>query len=180
MRRLLSLLLCLCALACSQSEETEWVNVSQDTLIVGVDIEGALKATDSTSLGPPGLQTMWEFTISDIIADGELVKEGDKLLSFDGMQLQERLVAEENRRDSLQVTLEKRRFEISLADQDEALQLAEAEAAVRKAAIGANQSEDLAGSLIIKNAQLDLEAAQQQVDHQKILANPGFERRRRR
>lgn len=161
------LLLFLCAIACTEPPQAEWVSVSQDTLIIGVDIEGTLQASDSASIGPPGLQTMWEFTISDIVADGDLVKEGDKLLSFDGMQLQERLQAEENKRDSLQVTLEKRRYEIALADQDEALRLAEAEAAVRKAAIGANQSSELAGSLIIQNAKLDLEAAQQNVDHQK-------------
>lgn len=161
-----SLLLCLLVASCAQSQDTEWVVVAQDTLIVGVDLEGTLQATDSASIGPPGLQSMWEFIISDIVADGEVVEPGATLVSFDSNTLQEQLVAKENERDSLQVTLEKRQFEISLSVQDEALQLAEAEAAVRKAVIGAEQSEELAGSLIIQTAKLDLEAAQENVAHQ--------------
>jgi HlyD family secretion protein len=150
---------------CTPAEESEWIVVSQDTLIVGVDIEGTLKAVDSTSIGPPGLQSMWRFTIADITTDGEVVEEGAMLVSFDSNELQERLQAKENHRDSTLVTLEKRRFEISLSDQDEALALAEAEAAVRKAAIGADQSSELTGSLILQNAKLDLEAAKDNVEH---------------
>lgn len=151
--------------ACTVAEDSEWVVVSQDTLIVGVDIEGTLKAVDSTSVGPPGLQSMWRFTIADIVTDGDVVEKGAPLVSFDSNELQERLQAKENERDSTLVTLEKRRFEISLADQDDALKLAEAEAAVRKAAIGADQSEELTGSLILQNARLDLEAAKDEVEH---------------
>ncbi len=151
--------------ACTATAESEWASVSQDTLIVGVDIEGTLKAVDSTSVQPPGLQSMWRFVISDIIADGEVVEPGVTLVSFDSNDLRERLQAKENERDSTQVTLEKRRFEISLSDQDQALALAEAEAAVRKAALGADQSSELTGSLILENARLDLEAAKENVEH---------------
>jgi HlyD family secretion protein len=151
--------------ACTAAPESEWVLVSQDTLIVGVDIEGTLKAVDSTSIEPPSLQSMWNFTISDIIADGELVEAGTKLVTFDSNDLSERLQAKQNERDSTQVTLEKRRFEISLSDQDATLALAEAEAAVRKAVLGADQSSELTANLILQNAKLDLEAAKANVEH---------------
>ncbi len=161
----LTLLLAIATTSCAAAEETEWVLVSQDTLIIGVDIEGSLKAVDSTSIGPPGLQSMWRFTISDLIEDGVTVEAGTKLISFDATELQEQLRAKENYRDSTLVELEKRRFEISLAHQDEVLKVAEAESAVRKAAIGADQSTELTGSLVLQQAKLDLEAAEANVEH---------------
>jgi multidrug resistance efflux pump len=89
------------------------------------------------------------------------------LVSFDPTTLRERLMAKQNERDATQVELEKRRFEIALETKDEALQLAEAEAEVRKAQISADQSDELTGALIIKQAKLDLQAAEAKVEHLK-------------
>ncbi len=151
--------------ACGSSEPGEWTTTTEDSLVVGVEITGALKATESISLGPPNVENMWEFKIAALAPEGEVAKIGDMLAVFDASTLQEQRVARMNERESAEVALQKRQVEVRLANQDDALALAEAEAAVRKAAVSADQSEELTGSLALAKAKLTLSAAEETVEH---------------
>ncbi len=161
-----SLCLALAALgACSKDDAGEWVAVSKDTLVIGVEITGTLKATQSVSVGPPGLQDVWEYKIANLAPEGEPVAVGDFLLAFDASTLEEQLLTEENRRDTAQTQLDKTRSEFELVERDAALALAEAEAEVRKATLSADQSEELTSNLTLQKARIDRDAAVARVDH---------------
>lgn len=164
-RLLLCTLLLLPALACNQHDKVDWTVVGRDVLISGVEITGSLKATESLSIGPPPIESLWEFKIAALAPDGAEVKEGDMLVVFDSSDLVEKRVARMNEKESAQVALEKQKVEIKLATQDDALKLVEAEAAVRKASIAADQSTELTASLAIAQAKIDLASAQENVEH---------------
>lgn len=170
MRPLLLLVLS-CALtalfACGNPAPQEWVAVSQDTLIIGVELTGTLKATDSISVGPPGLPDVWEFKVSGMAPEGEPVKEGDFVLAFDASALKEQLLSRENSRDTAQTNLDKAQAEIDLEQRDEALAFAEAEAEVRKATMSADLSAELTSNLVLQKAQIDRDAALAKVEHLK-------------
>lgn len=151
--------------ACTKADPSEWVAVSQDTLIVGVEITGTLKATDSVSVGPPGLPDVWEFKISRMAPEGEPVEKGDFVLAFDTSALAEQLLSEENRRDTAQTTLDKTQAEMDLLARDEALAFAEAEAEVRKATLSADQSSELTSNLALQKSKIDRDAALARVEH---------------
>jgi HlyD family secretion protein len=160
-------LIALLLVACQGGDDARWVTARNETLVTGVEITGALKATDSESVGPPGISTIWEFKIASLAAEGDEVKPGDDLVSFDTTQLRERKMAKENERDSTRVELAKLRQELALATQDDRLKLAEAEANVRKSSMAANQSMELTGTLAIEQAKLDLKAAEATVEHHR-------------
>lgn len=165
MRALCILYSLLCAIGCNATTPTDWASAQRDTLIVGVELTGSLQAEDTTSVGPPGIPNVWEFKIAALAPEGEVVAKGDMLVSFDPTELREWQQKKENERDTTQVDLEKRQSEIRLAQRDEELRLAEAEAEVRKATLKADQPGDLTGSLVIKKAALELEAATETVAH---------------
>jgi len=155
----------LASLACTGPTSREWSTVTEDSLIVGVEVTGSLKATDSISVGPPNVESTWEFKVAALAPEGEVVKVGDMLVVFDSGDLEEQRVKRMNERETAQVALEKQQVEIRLANQDDTLRLVEAEASVRKANLAAEQSEDLTGSLAIAKAKLTLAAAVETVEH---------------
>lgn len=150
---------------CGGEVDADWLLVRRGALAVGVEITGTLQAADSASIGPPAIPSMWEFQIAGLAPEGQVVKEGDLLVEFDATPLREQKLAKENERDATRVELEKRRFEISLTTRDDALKLAEAEAAVRKSVMAADQSDELTAALVIQKAKLDLEAAEASAAH---------------
>ncbi len=168
MKRLLLPLLSMAAFslaACSERASTEWSTVTEDSLVVSIEVTGSLKATDSISIGPPGIESIWEFKVAALAPEGEVVNVGDMLVVFDSGDLEEQRVKRMNERESAQVALEKQQVEIRLANQNDALGLVEAEAAVRKASLASEQSADLTGSLAITKAKLTLAAAEEKVEH---------------
>jgi HlyD family secretion protein len=166
MKRLVLLIsLALPLLACGNPTAGEWSTVTEDSLIVGIEVTGSLSATNSISIGPPGVESVWEFKVAALAPEGEVVKAGDMLAVFDSGDLEEQRVKRINQRETAQVALEKQQVEVRLSNQDDALGLATAEAAVRKASLAAEQSADLTGSLAIAKAKLTLAAAEETVEH---------------
>jgi len=162
--------LALAAISCGNKNAGEWAAVTDDSIIVGVEISGSLKATHSISVGPPPLENIWEFKIAALAPEGDVVKEGDMLVAFDSSDLDDQRVTRINQRESALVALQKQQVEIKLANQDSALKLVEAEAAVRKATLNADQSAELTASLSIAKAKVDLDAAIENVEYLKAQA----------
>ncbi len=153
--------------SCDNSLDETWIATKQDSLIVGIEITGSLKATDSASISPPGIPNLWEYKISSMVDEGTVVKPEEMVVAFDTSSLKERLRATENTRDATSVQLKKLRQEITLGQSDKDLQIAEAEAALRKATMTAEQSSEFTSTLVLKKAALDLEAAKENVTHLK-------------
>lgn len=141
----------------------EWVNVRRGDLVTGVGVTGTLVASDSESLGPPQLERVWEFKISMLAPEGADVKKGQPVLAFDTTELQHRLednsaVAEQARKE-----IEKTRANVALHAQDDQLELAQAEANLRKTALKLDAPPDILGMKERKEAELDADLAKREV-----------------
>ncbi len=140
--------------------DTEWTLVRRGDLVLGVDVTGTLKSADTALLGPPGVQHLWNFNITFLAPEGSDVEIGDKVLAFDAQELTQRLAKKKNEADSSAKELEKKLTSTTMARRDEELRLAEAEAAVRRAAMQVSTSPDLVAGVVMQTAQLDLELAE--------------------
>ena len=101
--------------------------------MIGVEVTGELAAVDSTDIKPPPLADMWDFKIAQMATEGDEVKPGDPVISFDGSEQMRELETMQNEADAAQKKLEKKRDDAALARRDDELKIAEAEAALRKA-----------------------------------------------
>ena len=138
----------------------DWSTARRGDLVRTVDVTGSLKSKDSALLGPPPVDSIWNFTITWLATEGDDVEEGDKVIAFDVKELRQRLLSEQNVAKSRQKELEKKLTSTTMARRDEELKLAEAEAEVRRARMPASASPDLVASVGLRSAQLDLELAE--------------------
>jgi multidrug efflux pump subunit AcrA (membrane-fusion protein) len=125
----------LIGLAKLRPEVESWVPVERHDLVVGVDVEGELRALESAQLGPPPIPDVWDFRISQMAPEGSEVKQGQPVLSFDTTELQRQLQEKITERDSAEKNLEKRVTDLEIELRDHSLRIAEAQAALRKASL---------------------------------------------
>jgi HlyD family secretion protein len=171
----LALALVVFAAACARDPATTWVTVEKGDLVIGVDVTGAMKAVDSTPIKPPPIGDHWEFKIAEMAPEGAEVKKGDPLVTFDASEMMRELQEMQNEAEAAARSLEKQRGDGEMSNKDQGLAIAEAKAALDKAALKADQPGDLTAALEIKLAQLDHKLAA--VDHERALA--AFEQGRR-
>ena len=141
----------------------EWVNVRRGDLVSGVGVTGTLVAADSESLGPPQLERVWDFKISMLAPEGADVKKGQPVLAFDTTELQRRLDENKAVADQAKEQIAKTRADVAVHAQDDQLELAEAEANLRKTAMKLDAPPDILGMKERKEAELDHELAEHQL-----------------
>lgn len=146
-------------------EETEWISVERDDLVLGVEVTGTLKAVVTDLVGPPQLRNMWQFKIAYMAPEGEDVEVGTKVLAFDFSELQQRLQLEIAERDAAAKRIEKADQELSLQRQQDLLNMANAEARLRKASLKAGSPDELAAARELAQFRLDLELAKKEVTY---------------
>jgi HlyD family secretion protein len=167
-RVLCGLTLALSLSACQpEPESLEWITVARGDLVQEVDISGEIRATDSVAITPPAIRSQWEYKVTYIIEEGEAVEPGTKLLQFDTQQLEKTLDVTANEASKVGEELRRRVAESKLAAEDERLAIAEAEAALRRASLKAEQPSGLLGSIEVQAAKLDLELAQEEAAFRK-------------
>src|SRR6266550_6185330 len=110
----------------------DWVRVKRGDLITGVDVTGTLAALDSGSFGPPQLNDVWDFKIAMMAPEGSDAKKGQPVLGFDTTELQKRLEEKTAEAEQARKEIEKQKADLALKREDEKLNLAQAEAGVRK------------------------------------------------
>lgn len=123
----------------------EWVRAKRADLVTGFEVTGVLASMSSASLGPPQLDDVWEFKIAMMAPEGAEVKEGQPVVGFDTSELQRRLEEKSAIADESRKQIEKERNDLALNTKNERLQLAEAEARLRKAALKLEAPADVAG-----------------------------------
>ncbi len=153
--------------ACSHANDVSTVEVRKDDLVIGVEVIGELEAVDSTDIKPPPIPDMWDFKIAQMAAEGDEVKQGDPVISFDGSEQMRELENMMNEADAAQKKLDKKRDDAALARRDDELKIAEAEAALRKASLKTGQPEDLVASIQAKETALDEQSAKLALDAAK-------------
>jgi HlyD family secretion protein len=115
--------------------EQRRVTISRQDLVLGVEVEGVLRAVDAVTIGPPGVPDIWNYKISFLVPEGTEVKPGEPVVGFDTTELRQTLQDKMGERDSAAKALEKRTSELDIERQDLELQLAESRSHLRKRAL---------------------------------------------
>ena len=120
--------------ACSRNHaELSLVDVKRADLVIGVEVNGELAAVDSLDIKPPPLYDTWDFKIANLAPEGSEVKQGEPVVAFDPSEQMRNLESLQNDADAAKKKLDKKRDDAALARRNEELEIAEAEAGVRKA-----------------------------------------------
>jgi hypothetical protein len=149
------------------SEDPDWVRVTRDDLVLGVEVTGTLKSTDSSQIGPPLVREIWNYKISMLAPEGAEVAKGQPVVGFDSSDLVRKLDQKLAEAASARKQLEKKQVDITLRRREDALRLAEAEARERKAALVVDRPEELAAASELKQAKLDLGLARDELAYLK-------------
>jgi multidrug efflux pump subunit AcrA (membrane-fusion protein) len=163
-----SILTVIAAVAMTAGGRTEegdaTVRAVRDDLVISVDLNGSLRAVESSVLTPPQVRDVWRFKISMMVEEGVEVSAGQPVLSFDTSELQQRLQAKLADLDSAQAEVEKKRIDLEVTISNDRLALAEVEARLRKARLIADRPDQLYSNNDVEKARLDLELAELEVD----------------
>ena len=153
--------------ALQEDPSGRWLSVERRDLVVGVELEGELKAVRSASLGPPPIQNQWNFKISYLAPDGKEVREGQPVIRFDPTELQQNLQQKISERDSAEKELEKLVTDLKIERRDLELQLSEAEAALRRASFSTEMPRDVVAAKDLETALIDQRMAKLQIEQLK-------------
>ena len=145
-----------------------WARVERRDLVIGVEVEGELKSIESAELGPPQVPDLWDYKISMMVPEGTEAEEGQPVLGFDTTRLQQQqqqMVAE---RDAAEKELEKKTTDLEITRRDQELQLAEAQAALRKAKLKLAVPADVARRKELEQAEIDRRLAELRIDYLRV------------
>ncbi len=142
-----------------------WVRVERRDLVIGVEASGELQAVDSADLGPPALRSVWDFKISFMAAEGSEVTAGQPVLRFDTTRLDQQLQEEVAERDSAIKEHEKRTTDLEIKRRDLVLELAEAEAQLRRAELKLAVPGQVAARRELEQARIDGRLAELRLEH---------------
>lgn len=98
-----------------------------------LSLEGEIGALDSAMIAPPTVSNVWNFQITQIAAEGSLVKAGEPVVTFDGTELQRRLAEANAQLKQAQSELAKLLLTLAEREQTDRLAVAEQLAALKKA-----------------------------------------------
>lgn len=163
--------------ACARSAgPTDTVEVKRADLVISVEVTGELEAVDSTDVNPPTVAGVWNYKIASLADEGTDVKEGEPLVAFDPSELMRQLETLQNDLEAAKKKLDKKRDDAALARRNEELEIAEAEANVRKASLKTTGAADLVASVEQKTIELDEQLAKLKLDDEEQ-SGPGGARR---
>ena len=170
-KTLIALILVIMGLAAGsralQEDDGRWLPVERRDLVIGIPLEGELSATRSASIGPPPIQSVWNFKISYLAPEGKMVRQGQPVVRFDTSDLQQRLQKKVSERDSAAKELEKLVTDLEIERRSLELQLSEAEAELRKATFSADVPADVVAANELRTAAIDERMAQLRIGHLK-------------
>ncbi len=147
-------LFCACLLLCTTT-------VLAETL----KIDGEVYAQRSASLMPPAINDVWQFNITQLVDDGNLVKQGDIVLAFDGSELMKRLAENQSLLKEKQSQFDKLQLELVERQRNEHLSTAEARSNREKAQRKTTQPEEIIGGIPYRK----LMVARQQAERRAVL-----------
>ncbi len=164
---ILTLVLAAGSRALQDDPNGRWLPVERRDLVMGVPLEGELKAVRTVSLGPPPIQNHWNFKISHLAPDGKDVREGQTVIRFDTTELQQNLQRKTSERDSAEKELEKLVTDLKIERRELELRLSEAEADLRRATFSTEMPQDVVAAKDLETALIDQRMAQLQIDQLK-------------
>jgi HlyD family secretion protein len=151
----------------SASAPGAWSEVRRDDLVVGVPVAGTLSSVQAVRIGPPQINEVWNFKIAFMATEGLPVRAGQPVLGFDTTELGRQLLDKRAERDSAQKEIEKKQTDLEVQRRDRELDLAEAEARERKAALKVDVPAELVASKELAKSREDLDLARREVAYLK-------------
>jgi len=139
------------------AEKSVWLSVERRNLVISVPMEGELQAVESQQVGPPQVERIWNFQISMMATEGSEVEPGQPILAFDTTELQRRLQQAIAEADGSAKQLEKLRTDMRVERRQLTLQLAEAEARLRRAEMQASADSAVYAGADLRKARIDRE-----------------------
>jgi multidrug efflux pump subunit AcrA (membrane-fusion protein) len=166
-RRVLPLLLVLAVLALAAAirpeEQEEIVEVTRRDLVLTVEVEGTLRAVDDHLLGPPAVARVWNYQIAFLAPEGEDIRAGAPVLSFDASELEKRLLEVRAASETAAKEIEKKELDILVRRRADELRLAEAKAELEKKTLQLDRPSDVAAAIVTRELELDRERAEREV-----------------
>jgi multidrug resistance efflux pump len=120
-----------------QPGETAGAGIAHDV----VRASGEIFARSTVAISPPEVEDLWQMTITQMATDGQVVKKGDPIVTFDGGEVAKQLTAKKSELEEKLRQQEKLRLELSEKARTGALTTVEAEADMTKAQRKASQPE---------------------------------------
>jgi HlyD family secretion protein len=151
----------------SASAEGDWAEVKRDDLVIGVPVSGVLSSVQAVRIGPPQIKDVWDYKIAFMAPEGMQVMPGQPVLGFDTSELERELLDKMAERDSAQKELEKRQTNLEMSLRGTELELAEAEARHRRAALKVDVPAELTAAKELAQAREDLALATRELAHLK-------------
>ncbi|BDU21594.1 HlyD family secretion protein [Dyella sp. GSA-30] len=134
----------------SKTNETTSAVSRMDDSPKTIHADGELYALDRGTVLPPFVEDLWPLTITQIASDGQLVKRGDPILSYDGRDVMKRLVSRQGELEEKRREQERIRLDLAERARNEALATASAQAEVIKAQRKANLPEAAMPGIVYK------------------------------
>jgi multidrug efflux pump subunit AcrA (membrane-fusion protein) len=144
-------------------EGARWVEAEREDLVISVELEGTLRAVETSVISPPQVRDQWEFKIAFMAPEGQTVEKGMPVLGFDTSDLQQRLIRKQAESDEARKQIEKTEKNLTMVRRQDELRLAEAQARLRKARLKVELPEELLQGRELAMTKLDLELAEKEV-----------------
>lgn len=141
------------------ADEVEWVEAVVSDLVVTVEVEGTLASRDSSILTPPQIPNFYDFKIAFMAPEGGQVEVGSPVVGFDTSDLERELLTQQNEAAQAAKNIEKLDADQTQTLMGLELQLAEAQAELRRAELKNEVPDDLRAANEVRIAELDVEAA---------------------
>lgn len=145
------------------SDQGGGYKVQLETVELSIDSTGELISSDSIKVGPPFIKYTWRYKINYLAEEGKAVKEGDRIMAYDGQQQMQKLQKSSAALQAEKKKLESENLVSEKAEQDLKLSLSETRMQLKKAKRKASQDGDYAAKLDIKRLIVDLKIAEQKL-----------------
>lgn len=149
--------------ALAGEEEVRWIEIKRGDLVLTAEVNGTLRAVESSGLGPPSLRWYWEYKIAHMAPEGEEVKKGEPVLAFDTSDIEQRLETQQAESEEARKQIEKTEKNLDVVRRGDRLRLEEARARLRKARLKVDRPGELHSAQELQTARLDLELADREV-----------------
>ncbi|WP_353406059.1 efflux RND transporter periplasmic adaptor subunit [Pseudoteredinibacter isoporae] len=148
--------------ACS-FDQGEGYRVQLEEVELSIDSTGELISSDSIKVGAPYVKNTWRYKINYMAGEGVEVKEGDKILAYDGQEQMRKLQKSSATLQAEKKKLESENLVSEKAAQDLKLSLSETRMQLKKAKRKASQDGDYAAKLDVKRLIVELKIAEQKL-----------------
>jgi len=149
--------------AMSGDENAEWLDARRDDLRIEVEVNGTLRAVETSMVGPPQLREFWEFKVSHMAPEGEEVTVGTPVLGFDTTELNQRLLRQQAEADGAIKQIDKTEKNLTMQRRQDDLRLAEVKARRDKARLIVDRPGDLGSAQDLAQSRLDLVLAEKEL-----------------